>query len=126
MDQNPKKTSSTLRYFSATEFNLCVPSCCIEDMDQDFLRKLDYLRELCGFPLVLSCAYRSKEYDISKHRSGNSMHCKGRAVDILCRDSHKRAQIVFHASFAGLHGIGVSKSFVHVDDRADWLLWTYD
>lgn len=94
-------------------------------MDKDFIWKLDYLRKLCGFPLKLSCAYRSVDWDKSKGRSGDSYHCAGRAVDIFCRNSHKRAQIVFHAEFAGLHGVGVADSFVHVDDREDWLLWTY-
>ena len=69
---------------------MATPPCELEDMDSDFLRKLDKLRELCGFPLVVNCFYRSKEWDKSKGRSGDSFHCKGRAADIRCLSSDKR------------------------------------
>ena len=72
----------TSKYFKPEEFERCNPSCSIEDMDQDFLDLLDDLREKAGTPLVLNCAYRSKEHDKAKGRSGNSAHTEGLAVDI--------------------------------------------
>ena len=56
----------TSKYFKPEEFERCNPSCSIEDMDQDFLNLLDDLREKAGIPLVLNCAYRSKEHDKPK------------------------------------------------------------
>ena len=35
----------------------------LDDMDKDFLELLDKLREQAGIPLILNCAYRSKEWD---------------------------------------------------------------
>lgn len=113
------------KYFSDTEFQICNPSCEREDMDEDFLRKLDKLRELCGFPLTLTCAYRSVEHDKSRGRSGTSFHCAGRAVDIYCTQSDKRFSIILHAPMVGLNGIGVAGTFVHVDDRNIPACWTY-
>lgn len=104
------------KYFKPLEFKACVPSCNIEDMNVSFLRYLDTLRELCGFPLVLNCAYRTPAWDISKGRSGKSYHTKGLAVDIRCYDPFKRAQIVRHAIAIGL-SVGVYSSFIHVDAR---------
>lgn len=104
------------RYFHTLEFKSCVPSCSIDDMDKDFLALLDELRELCGFPLVLNCAYRSPEWDKERGRSGNSYHTKGLAVDIRCYDSKQRAFIVQFALSLGL-SVGVYSSFVHVDMR---------
>lgn len=103
-------------YFKPLEFKACVPSCNIEDMDKIFLDYLDTLRGLCGFPLVLNCAYRTPAWDISKGRSGKSYHTKGLAVDIRCYDAVKRAQIVRNAIAIGL-SVGVYSSFIHVDAR---------
>lgn len=104
-------------HFSKTEFQMCTPSCELEDMDSEFLKKLDKLRDLCGFPIILNCAYRSKKHDISKGRSGTSYHCVGRAADLRILDSNKRALLVQNAFRVGLKGVGVYKRFVHVDDR---------
>lgn len=114
------------KYFKRSEFVSCTPSCVLEDMDEDFLRKLDKLRELCEFPLMLTCAYRSVEWDKEHGRKGTSYHCHGRAADIYCTNSSKRASILLHAPMVGLNGIGISKTFVHVDDRAVAAAWLYD
>lgn len=117
---------SKLEFFTPLEFETCSPSCKIEDCDPLALQKLDYLRKLCGFPLMLNCAYRSVEHDKSKGRNGESYHCAGRAFDIHCVDSKKRFEIISHAPFAGFNGIGVYKTFIHVDDRAVGTLWYGD
>lgn len=112
------------KYFHDLEFLACSPSCNIAQMSSRFLAILDQLREKCGFPLVLNCAYRSKEWDISKGRSGNSYHTKGMAVDIKCLDSHKRAILVYNALKLGL-SVGVYSSFVHVDCRPTTIVLFY-
>lgn len=104
------------KYFHDLEFLACIPGCNISQMDSDFLVTLDCLRELCGFPLVLNCAYRSPEWDMERGRSGNSYHTKGLAVDIRCFDAQKRAVIVEYALQLGL-SVGVYSSFLHVDRR---------
>lgn len=104
------------KYFHDLEFLACNPSCNISQMDNAFLDTLDELRELCGFPLVLNCAFRSPQWDISKGRSGNSWHTRGRAVDIRCYDIGERAIIVLNALSLGL-SVGVYSSFIHVDNR---------
>lgn len=102
---------------------MATPSCKLEDMDEQFLKQLDKLREYCGFPLIVNCFYRSVDHDKKNGRSGTSYHCKGRAADIRCLDSHKRAAIVRNAIILGLNGIGVYKNFIHVDNRVVETLW---
>lgn len=104
------------KYFHDLEFKACTPGCDIKQMDEMFLRRLDTLREACGFPLVLNCAYRSPEWDKERGRSGNSYHTKGIAVDIRCYDSCKRAVIVRRALILGF-SVGVYSSFLHIDMR---------
>lgn len=105
-----------IKYFTESEFNRCVPSCSMEDIDNEFLLLLDELREKCGFPLVISCAYRSREWDLSKGRSGNSAHTKGKAVDIRCNDSTNRYKIIKSALELGINRIGVGNGFIHIDN----------
>lgn len=116
------------RYFSPKEFTNCVPTCSIDDMQQGFLDRLDQLREACGIPLILNCAYRSIEWDKSKGRSGNSAHTKGLAVDIRCNSDATRFLIVQRAIELGFTRIGIEGRFVHVDISAELpqrVMWTY-
>lgn len=107
------------KYFTEAEFGALTPSCSLSDMDETFMRRLDFVRELTGQPLYVNCAYRSSEWDKEKGRSGNSYHCKGLAVDVRCKDSKYRARLVAAAVVAGILGIGVYPNFIHLDGRQD-------
>lgn len=116
------------KYFIEREFNKCIPSCSMEDMDNEFLLLLDKLREKCGFPIVISCAYRSREWDLKKGRSGNSAHTKGKAVDIIYNSSSTAYAIVKNAMELGIKRIGIGKNFIHIDNDDSLpqnVFWTY-
>lgn len=103
------------KYFAEAEFKRCSPSCSIEDMDQEFLKLMDAIREKAGIPLIMNCAYRSREHDLSKGRSGNSMHTKGIAVDFRCQNYQTRYKIIQAAIACGIKRIGQGETFVHID-----------
>lgn len=103
------------KHFKEIEFQRCVPPCSERDMNPAFLSRLDEVRETAGIPLVLSCAYRSADWDKSKGRSGNSAHTRGLAVDIVCRSSATRYKIVTACIKCGINRIGIGKTFVHID-----------
>ena len=103
------------RYFSEAEFRKCDPPCDRESMDQDFLDVMDDIRRKARIPLVINCAYRSREYDKKKGRSGNSAHTQGLAVDIRCNTSENRLKIVKAALECGITRIGIGKTFIHID-----------
>lgn len=116
------------KYFSASEFKRCSPSCTINQMDPAFLSLLDVVREVAGIPLVLNCAYRSVAYEKRKGRSGNSAHTRGRAVDIRCNTAANRYKIVAAALECGITRIGIGKTFVHLDNDttlAQRVIWDY-
>ena len=118
----------TPRYFSPAEFKRCTPSCSLAQMDDNFLRTLDKVREYAGIPLVLTCAYRSKEWDLAKGRNGNSAHTRGKAVDIRCNTSVTRWKIVRAAIDAGIRRIGIGSNFVHLDNDdtlPQCVMWHY-
>lgn len=105
----------TSKYFGEAEFLRCTPPCSREDMNQDFLDLMDDVRHKAGIPLVINCAYRSRDYDLKKGRSGNSAHTRGLAVDIRCTTSENRYKIVKAALECGIQRIGIGKNFVHID-----------
>lgn len=116
------------RYFSEKEFNRCVPSCSMSDMDNDFLLLLDKVREDAGVPLILNCAYRSEEWDKSKGRSGKSAHTKGKAVDIKYTSSATAFKIINSAIKNGIKRIGIGRTFIHIDNDEtlpQGVLWNY-
>ena len=113
-------------YFAESEFDRCVPKCKKSDMNPDFMARLNKARRIAGLPFVLNSAYRTVEHEKLMNRSGNSMHTKGRAVDIRCLDGNSRAVILDALLKAGFHGIGISNTFIHVDDRQIKSVWLYE
>lgn len=89
------------------------------------MERLQTARTIADVPFIINSAYRSVEYELSKKRTGKSMHTLGRAVDIKCVDAGTRFRIISALVAAGFHGIGVGGTFIHVDDRDTPLLWTY-
>jgi uncharacterized protein YcbK (DUF882 family) len=84
-------------------------------MEQDFLDVMDDIRRKARIPLVINCAFRSREYDKKKGRTGNSAHTQGLAVDIRCNASENRFKIVKAALECGITRIGIGKTFIHID-----------
>lgn len=113
-------------YFSESEFQKCIPSCKKSDMNVDFMKRLNRARRIAKIPFVLNSAYRTVDHEKLMNRTGNSMHTKGRAVDIKCLDSSSRAVIVKALLDVGFRGIGIANRYIHVDDREIRLIWLYE
>lgn len=111
--------------FSEAEFQKCTPPCSLQQMDGSFMERLQTARTIADVPFKLNSAYRSVSYELTRGRTGNSMHTLGRAVDIKCVDSGTRYRIIEALIVAGFHGIGIDNQFIHVDDRKTHLIWTY-
>lgn len=113
-----------MEFFSHSEFD------CKETgenkMQPEFLQRIDLLRKACGFPFVITSGYRSPTHSKEAHKPTPGTHAKGIASDIAVRNGAQRAKIVECAIALGFNGIGVAKSFVHVDTRKGMrVLWCY-
>lgn len=118
----------TAQHFSESEFNRCTPSCSLQDMNQETMRRLDKARDIAGIPFVLNSAFRSVAWEKSHGRTGTGAHPHGRAVDIRCNTSTNRMKIVRACLAAGFNRIGIGKTYVHVDDdpaNAPDVMWHY-
>jgi len=95
-------------------------------MDDAFLKKLDELREACGFPFVITSGYRDPSHPNEVNKKKPGTHSEGIACDILVRNGVERMNIVHQALKLDFGGIGVAKTFVHVDTRKTTpVMWTY-
>ena len=113
-----------LKYFKVSDFD------CQEtgenEMNEDFLRKLDELREACGFPFIVTSGYRSPNHSIEAKKSSPGTHAQGIAADIRVNGGNQRYIIVQKAAELGFNGIGVAKTFIHVDTRESTpVVWVY-
>lgn len=104
-----------LKYFKKEEFKMG-KEVVFDKMDPIFLKLLDELRELVGEPLIVNSSYRSKLYNKAVGGSENSLHLKGKAVDLRCNNGTLRAKIIKNALNLGL-SCGVYNMWIHVDSR---------
>lgn len=118
-----------LKYFKDEEFRKAQPSCSLSDMDEEFMTKLDLAREIAGCPFIINSAFRSRAYELSKGRSGSSVHIQGRAVDLRCLTNDIRYRIIDALLIVGFRRIGIGSNFIHVDsgysDSPSPLMWLY-
>ena len=95
-------------------------------MDPAFLEKLDALREECGFPFTITSGYRDEFHPNEIRKKIPGTHNQGIAADIAVSNGTERMNIVHQALKMGFGGIGVARTFIHVDTRATTpVMWTY-
>jgi|TARA_B100002019_G_scaffold116313_1_gene99929 uncharacterized protein YcbK (DUF882 family) len=114
----------TYKFFTEEEFvcqetgeNKIVP---------EFIERLDELREACAFPFHITSGYRSPEHTLEKAKVKPGTHAQGIAADIHVENGIERRKVVEEALKLNFGGIGVAKTFVHVDIRTTGpVMWTY-
>lgn len=115
---------SEFKYFKREEFNCQHTG--ENEIKDELLHKLDSLREACGFPFVITSGYRSPSHPIEAAKAKAGTHAQGIAADIRVADGVQRRKLVEEALKLGFGGIGVAKSFIHVDIRDTTpVMWMY-
>tara|TARA_R100001369_G_scaffold32978_1_gene58007 strand:- start:1474 stop:1833 length:360 start_codon:yes stop_codon:yes gene_type:complete len=117
--------SEQFKYFKLSDFDCQQTG--ENEMSIEFIHKLDKLREACGFPFNITSGYRSPNHIIEKSKKNPGTHAQGIAADIYVSGGRQRMQLVAKAISLGFVGVGVAKTFVHVDVRDDFkpVLWCY-
>lgn len=89
------------------------------EMDEDFMWRLQDLREAYGRPLRLTSAFRCREHPIEAKKKTIGAHSTGRAVDIAVSrgEAYSLLRLAIRMGFTG---VGVQQKgngrFLHLDD----------
>ena len=122
------------RYFKATEFYCSHTG--TEDMDQNFIDKLNQLRDSYGKPMTISSGFRDETHPVEamKKDPKGGAHVSGKACDILV-DRKDAFELLSLAFLIGFTGIGVNQKggsrFLHLDtiensaSRPRPTIWSY-
>ena len=114
-----------LRFFQLSEFDFQETG--ENRMEPEFLEKLDALRLACNFAFVVTSGFRHPtNHPIEAAKAVPGTHAQGIAADIAVNGGAQRRKVVHSAIILGFKGIGVAKSFVHVDNRKGTpVMWSY-
>ena len=91
--------------------------------DPDFLESLEALRARVGRPLLINSAHRCEGWNAEIGGAPNSRH-RQIAVDISLH-GHDRFALLAAAEELGFTGIGLGRSFLHLDRREQPAKWYY-
>lgn len=113
--------------FKASEFYCKCGKCGGGMMAADFMEKLQMVRMLYRKPMIITSGFRCNNYNMAIKGQPGSQHLLGRAADIHVADSTERYILAALAFQVGMTGIGIDKTFIHMDLRKEdrRRLWLY-
>ncbi len=91
-------------------------------LHHQLLAKLQHLRDLAGKPVIITSGYRNPSYNKNVGGRPTSRHLTGEASDIQISGMHPD-EVAHLAKQVGFTGIGIYKSFIHVDIRPIPTTW---
>lgn len=119
-----------IKYFNLSEFDSPDDIGSGENMDINFVRKLDEAREIAGIPFKVNSGYRTPFHNtmVNGVKSSSHMNIPCNAVDIRVESSSDRFLIISAAIQVGINRIGIGKNFVHLDadkTKSQDVTWHY-
>lgn len=109
-----------------TSEEMACPCCKRCDMNPEFMNKLQKFRDLLGFPVQIDSGFRCERHNQDIGGVKNSQHLVGKAADISYRHlpADQRCLLISQA-LVNFDGIGLGKTFIHIDCRGNKALWFY-
>lgn len=94
----------------------------VKNVHPDSLKKLQRLRDELGKPLNVTSGSRCHKHNLAVGGKPNSFHIAtperlSRAFDVVRVPGVTVTEFVRAAKACGFTGIGIYKSFIHIDDR---------
>lgn len=119
-------TWKDIKHFKSSEFNC--PCCGKNEMDINFVKKLDDMRALYGNPLKVESGYRCDKHNKEVGGVADSDHEEGKGVDFTVNGSVARYTLIGIAYNMKIKRIGVGKTFIHFgvsEKLPQFVMWTY-
>lgn len=121
MNNKTPLTDLFRKYFQLSEFDSPDEPGSGKSMDFDFLNKLAIARDYADTPFIINSGFRTIQHNKNLIARGfkaskNSTHTLGIAVDISAKTDRQRFLILNALFRVGFQRIGISETFIHVDD----------
>lgn len=112
-------------HFRVREFHSKHDPSDLVKVDERLLTLLENIRNHVGKPVHINSGYRSPEYNKTlKNASPRSQHCHGKAADIWVEGvTPKQIADIAECYLGSSGGIGIYKTFTHVDVRTGCARW---
>lgn len=94
---------------------LACKHCGKRGMADETMDRLQALRTEWGRPMQINSGYRCAQHPIEAAKTQPGGHASGRAVDVALVPG-LRNRFISMAQRHGFHGIGVAKTYAHIDD----------
>ena len=107
-------------HFNLQEFEC--PCCKRVMLHKDLLKKLSDLRREINQPLFINSGYRCEQENKKVGGVSKSYHLFGMAVDVSVRNL-TIPELLYYAEKLKFGGIGVYKTFLHLDIRKNTTRW---
>jgi len=117
-----------MKYFNYSEFDSPDEVGSGKKMNPKLLIMLDRVRDKFDKPMYITSGYRTVEHNTKVGGKENSSHLRGLAVDIACKTSVDRFDLINCLLDVGFNRIGIAGTFIHVDidsEKAPNVIWTY-
>lgn len=112
--------------FRSEEFEC--PCCGKAHMEERFLELLQQLRTILNKPMKINSGYRCENHNLNVGGRRTSQHLIGNAIDCstVGWTSSEFYFLIKEAQRLGFKGIGIAKSYVHLDARESRpKMWVY-
>lgn len=112
-------------HFRVREFHSKHDPSDLVKVDERLLTLLENIRNHVGKPVHINSGYRSPEYNKTlKNASPRSQHCHGKAADIWVEGvTPKQIADIAECYLGSSGGIGIYKTFTHIDVRTGCARW---
>jgi zinc D-Ala-D-Ala carboxypeptidase len=122
---NWSEMTQLTEHFSREEMQC--PCCKACEMNGYFMDQLEMIRGMFHFPMRINSGYRCQKHNDSLlNSSPNSWHTKGKAADISWDEfDAKTKHRLLEKSIRYFEGIGIGKSYLHVDLGGEEKVWVY-
>ena len=120
----------TASYFTTQEFDSPDKPGSGELIDPILVQKLDSMRVIVGFPIIINSGVRTTEHNKlvgGKKYSAHTAPCYC-AVDIKVKSGTQRDKLIRAAMQVGITRIGIAETFLHIDidsSKPQHVIWTY-
>ena len=100
------------------------------DMQSEFMEKLQAIRIDFGKGMTITSGFRSKKHPIeAKKLHSRGEHTTGNCADVFCNTGSDRFKLIQLALKHGITRIGVAKNFLHLGigstGLSNYVIWEY-